>query len=186
MEDLSKTTKISKINSDIVSTSSSCYCCLKVSGAMLSSFIYIALILFPWIAEIILVKHQTNEHAIITLIVCGVLQTILSLYGGFKMGSSWVQNVNAAKTNNKLDCSDIWCECPFNYKSLLSAGYVIYFLPQWVVTNMIISWVLVQIVSLPVYAHIMVYMPLLAYFPALFVGCAYSYSITNNAYTQIV
>jgi hypothetical protein len=96
-----------------------CMFCLKVSCTMFSSFIYITLILIPWITEIIVVTYQEDEHKIITLLVCGIIQTIISIYGGFRMGVSW-----------NMCCNPVnWSGSPTNYKSLFSPGYVVYFLP---------------------------------------------------------
>jgi hypothetical protein len=52
---------------------------------------------------------------------------------------------------------------------------------------MIIAWVLLGKISLPIYVHIMIYSPLLAYFSLMFVGYAYEYSIKGNSeYIAIV
>ena len=181
---------VTKIDPDLETINNVCSC-LRVFGIMFTGFMYIFMILVPWIAEIIIVSQQSEEHRIITLLVCGVVQTIISIYGGLKMGVSWFHCVN---TNTKtIDYvsryqmhNDIWCGSLVNYKSLFSAGYIIYFLPQWVATNMIIAWVLLAKISLPLYVHILLYTPLLSYFISLSIGFAYAHAIRNNDYIAIV
>ena len=184
------------INPDTLAQVAICYRYSKIFCRMFSGFMYIALILFPWITEIILITQQTNEHRIITLVVCGTLQTIVSIYGGIKMGifsgKSCCVSKNIRKKENfeeEIDelCKEAWCGCPTKYHSLFSSGYVIYFLPQWIATNMIITWALLgQAVVLPLYVHIMTYMPLLVYLPFLFVGCAFQKAIDDESdYSEI-
>jgi len=169
---------------------------LRVAGRMLSAFIYVSLIIFPWVAEIILVTQQTLEHKIITLVVCGSLQTLVSIYGGLIMGIIWgkccglghsKKKTKTAKTTEDELCREAWCGCPTDYKSLFSAGYVIYWLPEWIATNLIISWALLGAGhSLPLYAHIMIYMPILVYLPFAFAGCAFEKAMEDESeYTQI-
>ena len=113
--------------------------CCRVFVKMFSALIYISLIIFPWIIEIIIVTQQTEkQQRITTLVVCGSIQTVIAIYGAFKMGKDCTRSCSAANRNEKDDgCSDIWCGCPTDYKSLFTAGYIIYWLPTWLVTNMI-------------------------------------------------
>lgn len=167
---------------------------LRIVGRMFSGFMYIFLIIFPWVTEIILVSQQTIEHKIITLVVCGSLQTLVSIYGGIIMGITWGKCCGFAhgkkKNSHKEDelCRETWCGCPTNYKSLFSSGYVIYWLPLWVATNMIISWAILGAGhALPLYAHIMTYLPLLVYLPFAFAGCACQKAMEDESeYIEIV
>lgn len=168
----------------MLSQFTTCYNYSKIIGTMFTGFMYIFLIIFPWVIEIILITQQIPQHQIITLTVCGSIQTIISIFGGFKMGMDSKVNCCSKKTG-KDSCEDIWCGCPTNYRSLFSGGYVLYFLPQWIVANMIISWTLLNhSVVFPLYTHIMIYMPILMYTPFLFIGCAYSKSI-EDGYIEI-
>lgn len=152
--------------------------------AMFSAFIYIVLIMFPWIIEIILVTQQKHPEIIITLTVCGAIQTLISMLGGFKMGMD--SRASCVNCICKDGCNNIWCGCFTKPRTLFTSGYVIYFLPQWVVTNMIVSWALIGAnVALPLYTQIMIYTPILVYTPSLFVGYAFQKSGEDGAYTQV-
>jgi hypothetical protein len=186
--------KESTIDDDTLSQVNNFCCGLRVVGRVFSGFMYIFLIIFPWVTEIILVTQQTLEHKILTIVVCGSLQTLVSIYGGVIMGIMWGKCCGFAhgkKKNKKSEdelCQETWCGCPTNYKSLFSAGYVIYWLPGWVATNMIISWALLGAGhALPLHAHIMTYLPLLTYLPFAFAGCAYEKAIEDEGeYVEIV
>ena len=158
-----------------VSTLSRSWC--NVLCDIFSAFISVSLIIFPWVIEIILITQQLDQAKLITLIVCGSVQTIISIFGGFMMGFEITKSKDA-----RFDCS-FFHNPGLSYKYFLNPHYIITILIPWILTNMIISWVLNSHNHLPVYVHIMVYMPILIYLPLLFMGCAFVKSI-NIQYDQ--
>lgn len=155
--------------------------CLRIIGRMLSALTFISIIIFPWIAEIILITYQAREHQLITMAVCGSIQTLVAVYSGIRLGIYWTKC--GCNDYSKLSLEekrkfgnlgyDTWCRCPTNYESMFSTGYPIYFLPQWVFTNMIIAWKIGSSAGMPLYVHLMVYMPLMVYLLSLFIGFSY-------------
>src|SRR5439155_4487718 len=117
---------------------------------------------------------------------CGTLQTLLAIYGGLKCGFLIYESCNCKKGDDKSICDSFWCGSITDFNSLLSGGYLIYFLPQWVITNAIISWVVINNkVILPFYVHIMIYMPLLVYPTFIFVGYSIKKAVSQFDYQQI-
>ena len=152
--------------------------------AILTSFMYVFLIIFPWVVEIIVITQQSEQSQIITICVCASIQMLISLYGGAMLGNAW-RSTQVSKLPERERCANIWCGSITNYKSLLSAGYIIYFLPQWVCTNIIITWVLNgNKVVLPLYAHLLSYMPFLLYAISIFVGYAVTQT-RENGYEEV-
>lgn len=158
------------------------YC--RVIDKLLSALIYISLIIFPCVTEIILSTQLEKECVFIMLMVCGAIQTIISTIGGFRLGVAWAINVNRTIhiEEKRKYCDDVWCACPTTYRSLFSAGYIIYFLPQWALCNMIIAWVFGSS-GMPIYVHILVYLPLMTYVVFLFVGFAFEKAIESEEIT---
>ena len=62
------------------------YAWMRVLCKMFCTFMYGFLILIPWITEIIVVTQISTEDKIVTVLVCGVIQTIISIIGGLRMG----------------------------------------------------------------------------------------------------
>jgi len=167
------------------------YVCLKISGKMFSGFMFFFMMFFPWILEIILVSRQTTENGIITLTVCGILQTIIATYGGFKMGISTQQLCSREEKDRYVIRDSMWCGHFADYKSMFSTGYPIYILPQWVITNIFSSWMYALHGSLPIYTHVFAYMPLIIYIALMTVTYVYSQEhdnivISHNEYATVV
>ena len=116
--------------------------CWRVFVKMFSGLIYISLIVFPWVIEIIVATQVTETEKITTFVVCGSIQTVVSIYGAFKMGRALGPCCSKSKNEQEQQdqWDDIWGGSPTDYRSLFTAGYIIYWLPTWVITNMAISW----------------------------------------------
>jgi hypothetical protein len=164
----------------------------RVMSSIFFSFLYIGLILFPWISEIIVVTQISVEHQVIVVLVCGVVQTLIAIYGSIRCGMI-VYHCCAKDCDDDYHCSangrqlvkSFWCGRCTDLSGISSGGYVVYSLPQWVITNAIISWVLATNHPLPVYVHLMVYMPVIAYIVGLFVGYAIKKEVENMNYNQV-
>ena len=147
-----------------------------------SAFICVSLMLFPWIIEIFVVTHQPFDYKIITMVICGAIQTLLAFYGGIAMGYTkafW--HLCNGKSFKNLDDPELeeqermCCPVASKYETLYTPGYILCILPQWVLTNCIISWVLIDTrdgPSLPLYVYIMVYLPLVTYIVCFVCGSA--------------
>ena len=133
--------------------------------SMLCAFLYISLIVFPTIIESILLAQQTSENQIITLLICGIIQTILSINASFRWG---FMSRNSEKYHEEDQSNEyfnkVWCKPITKYDSLFSTSHIVYLLPQWIVTNMISSWALVDHdIILPWYVHLLIYAPLIVF-----------------------
>jgi len=165
-------------------TKSRIYC--RCATMILSGFLYIFFILFPWISEIIVISQISLEHRALVVLVCGILQTLIAIYGGFKCGILIYESCNAKNGKDQSFCNGFWCGSITDLKTLFTGGYIIYFLPQWIVTNAIISWVIINhSVILPYYIHIMVYMPILIYPISLFIGYSSEKAMSQSDYQQL-
>ena len=165
------------------------YRCIKM---VFSAFMYIFMILFPWIIEIIIVSQISFEKTAIAVLVCGILQTVIAIYGGFQLGTLIYEKGKKYDESDKKDdddidiCESFWCESPTDFSTLLTGGYIIYFLPQWIVTNIIISWVLShKFFILPFYIHLMIYMPLLLYPTSVFVSYSMKKAMSESDYQRV-
>lgn len=170
----------------ITKTKSLCKC----FGTIFIAFLFAFLILCPSIIEIVVVTQLPKDLKYIVVLACGCFTTLIAIIGGFKLGSS-IPECYKNKCNDcccgKNNCK-FWCgttkDVP-DYSSILSPGYIIYSLPQWVVTNMITSWALLgDGIILHFYVNLMIYMPLLMYPIFIFVGWAYE-KATESDYTTI-
>ena len=162
----------------------SCSWC-KVFCNTFSAFMALFLIIFPWVIEIILITQQTIQQQVVTMLVCGSLQTITSIFSAFMMAIQPNKDKDTYTFSHHVELDDgTCCWPPTTYKSLLNPYYVLCVLIPWLLTNMIISWVLNSHNQLPIYVHIMIYIPLLIFFPILFTSCAFIKSI-NNEYKEI-
>jgi hypothetical protein len=168
----------------------------RYTSAILASFTYIGLILFPLVIESVIASQVSFENGETLVFVCGILQSIVAIYGGIKLGMAIYASCgnncccnsqsDTEITNSNKIWGEFWCGGITEFKSLLSGGYIICFLPQWFVTNAIISWVIVNHkVILPYYVHLMIYMPLLAYPTFIFIGCAIKKASGRSDYEQI-
>ena len=174
------------IDQNVLSCYSNTYKCFKRFMSVFTAFMYMVLIIFPSVIEIIAITQQDNQQKNYTLITCAIIQIIISIYGAIKLGTGWYQHKNGP--SEKDICGNMWCGSFTDYNSLFSAGYVVYMLPQWILTNMITLWVLsdsVNNIILPFYVHLMIYIPLLIYLPVVFMGYAFA-KTAENEYSVIV
>ena len=167
------------------------YRCIKM---VLSAFMYIFMILFPWIIEITIASQISFEKTAIVVLVCGILQTVIAIYGGFQLGTlisqkdkKWRFYNDESDKKDDIDiCGSFWCESPTDFSTLLTGGYIIYCLPQWIVTNIIISWVLShKLFILPFYVHMMIYMPILLYPTSVFVSYSMKKAMSESDYQRV-
>ena len=160
---------------------SSCIC----FSTIITAFLFMFLILCPSVIEIVIVTQLSKDLKYIVVLVCGCITTLIAIIGGFKLGAS-IPKCCADKCDGP--CCAFWCgttEDVPNCSSILSPGYIIYSLPQWIVTNMITSWALLgDGIILHFYVHLMIYMPLLMYPIFIFVGWAYE-KATKSDYIEI-
>lgn len=126
----------------------------KALSAGISAFLYWSLIIFPTITEIIIVTQQTKDQIPYTLLICGSIQTGLSIVGAILMGCCC-----------RNDCEDIWCSSPKSFPSMLRGGYTVYCLSPWIITNMIISWIFISQVNIVWYIQLLIYSPIVIYGP---------------------
>jgi hypothetical protein len=148
---------------------------------VLSAFLYIFLILFPWIIEIIVTSQISYEQSEIAIGICGILQIPIAIYGGYKLGIFIYELCNdASATGNHF-----WCGSFTDFGTFLSGGYILYFLSPWALTNTIILWVIAKKIILSLYVHMMVYMPLLGYITFIFVGYAVKKAISQTDYQPV-
>ncbi len=174
-----------EIDQDVLSCYSKTYQYFKRFLSVFTAFMYMVLIIFPSVTEIIAITQQDNQQKIYTLITCAIIQIIISIYGGIKLGTDWYKSKSIPDQHNTI-CRNIWCGSFTDYNSLFSAGYIIYMLPQWWLTNAIIAWVLSgNNIILPFYVHLMIYIPLLIYCPIVFMGYAFA-KTAENEYSIIV
>lgn len=141
---------------------------------MLVALIYGSFIIVPSITEIILASRLIKENSII-MGACGVIQTFLSIYLSFRLGTV-INDFNGITPDkcSKL-CGEIWYFSPIDWRGLFSVGYVIITLPHWVV-NIFISWV-VGSSGMPLYAYLIIYLPLIVFMPAWVVVIAYKKAV---------
>lgn len=160
-------------------------CCDRLKRKLIDLF-YFVLIMFPWIIEIIVVSTgTTNDQKIMTVCICGFLQTMIAT-GGYLLGFSKSQYSNITDQTRRTNfCDDVWCSWCINSvscKPLFSAGFIIYLLLPWCLTNIIISWILASMISLPPYAHVAAYMPIIIYIFSILLGYSNPY---HNEYTYL-
>ena len=162
----------------------------KCFNTIFAAFLFMFLILCPSVIEIVTVTQLPKDLRYIVVLTCGCITTLIAIIGGFKLGAT-IPSCFADKCNDcccgKNGCK-FWCttkDVP-DYSSILSPGYIVYSLPQWVVTNMIISWALLgDGIILHFYVHLMIYAPLLMYPIFIFVGWAYEKATDKSDYTVI-
>lgn len=161
--------------------------CCSFTSTVSAAFMFIFCILFPWITEIIIVSQIPPESSATVVLVCGVLQTIIAIYGSIRLGMT-IFDTCKSSNKEKGEWNDFWyCGRCTNFKSLVSGGYVVYALPQWFLTNAIISWILIdqKKIILPFYVHLMVYTPGLAYIVCIFIGFAIGSAMDQCKYQQV-
>jgi hypothetical protein len=162
--------------------------CWRYTSMISSAFLYIGLMLFPFIAECIIASQMTYEHSGIMVLICGIVQTIIAAHGGIRLSLAMYDccTTKNPKKDNDKHCAAFWCGRPTDFSTLLSGGYIVYALPPWFLTNAIISWVIINNkVVLPFYTHLMIYMPLIAYPTFIFVGYAIKKAGAKDDYIEV-
>lgn len=148
--------------------------CLNGLIGIIIAFFFCVFIICPLIIELIVLSYQTSFYdKQMTLLICGTIQTIVAMWGGYKLGI-FVREMHDVDDEyvEREKCTKIWCTPITNIRSILSAGYVVYSLSSWILTNIIASWVVSYKQVMPWYIHLMVYMSLIVYVPFLAIGYA--------------
>jgi len=156
---------------------------LMFYSPIFSSFLYVFLLIFPWLMEIIIVHQQSVKFTVNTILFCSAVQTGLSVHGAVTMGYNFFccckdRRISIIGEMNKMvdDSADrVWCASPMKLSSLLSPGYIIYFGVPWLLTNIFVTLRLSvnNNTCLPPALYLLIFMPLLVYFPCFAVGSAY-------------
>jgi len=145
---------------------------------ILTSFLYVTLLFLPWVTEIIVVSYQTNEDAIITIKNCSIVLSFLSIVGGLLMGYQYhccCNKKDFSETEQSRITKYVFASTPMKLTYLYSPGYILYvILPCWLV-NIITYGRMNEMhkVAFPVLVDILVWIPLLIYFPFFAVGSSY-------------
>lgn len=149
-------------------------CCINVSTTMLTAFLYIAFMIVPFVSEIIAAVYHTPAQRTMMVVVCGSLQIILAVCGGFMMGKQWF-----------LDDKNTWCKNDFtDFRSMITPEYILFITPQWLITNVIV-WGINGGSSQSLGSALVVFLPVPMYILSLFAGYAYVYAIQKEI-TSIV
>lgn len=114
-----------------------------------TAFFFFVLIFAPSITTIICFARQSLEQKILTLMVCSIIQSVLSVIGAIL--------VIVAPTV----CGwEPFCVKVYKPKALVSGGYSIYCLAPWLVTTIIASWTIAYPLS---WYNFVIYVPLWVY-----------------------
>jgi len=162
--------------------------CERYTSAISVSLLYIGLILLPWIAEVVVATQISFENTIYMLLACGIAQATIAIYGAIRAGNVIIccKDAEEYDKNERKKCREFWCQNCIDCKSIFSGGFIIYFLPQWVLANAIISWVLINNkVVIPFYVHLSIYSPLVSYVMFMFVGYAIRCTSETDEYTPV-
>lgn len=117
----------------------------------LSAVTYILIFIVPLVTEtVVLIKVDTDATAInITVGVCSSIIAILAFIGGIRMApAAFALDLDDQECGRA--CDEAWCGSPYECKSLLSAGHIVYLLPAWYACNQIAVWVHGGVISIPI------------------------------------
>ncbi len=155
---------------------------LQCCASIFSSFLYVTLLIFPWLTEIMILSHHSTSTSsfVNTILFCAIIQIGLSITGAIDMGYNFFCCCADSRLSNKeLDkiiggsANRVWCSSPMNIRSLVSPGYIIYMGGPWLLTNVAALKFLPDDMCFPLVLYLITFMPLLSYFPFFAVGSAY-------------
>jgi hypothetical protein len=154
---------------------------LRFYMPIISSFLYVTLLVFPWLAEIMILYQSNSASSFVnTILFCSTVQTGLSISSALNMGYNFFcccadSRLTDADLDKIINCSAdrMWCSSPMRMKSLVSPGYIIYLGVPWLLVNIIALKFLPNDMCFPPVLFLTPFIPLLVYLPFFAVGSAY-------------